>query len=257
MAISIELVQKGNRRYYSVTGDPSVEGLQLPSVTTIVNAVSGGGGGLAIWAERLVIEWLTARLTDELSQPGADAKACVLDALDKVKGITSRQRDAAADKGTEIHKYAEQVLSGSMPEIPMQYYQAISNMWGWFRTTGLDPRLGQSEKKVYSAISKYAGTIDYRGVDDKGRIWIVDFKSGNNIYPKTAMQLAAYAAADEEMTGQPPYKAIAVKLSQEADGFEVKEADWRRAYEAFRYAKILYETQNKLWLPSKKEKQDA
>ena len=249
--VHIERVQKGNRRYYVVTGDAQVEGIQLPNVSTIVNNI-GGGGGLAIWAERLVISWLQARLMDELSQPGADALACVQDALDKVQGLTDRERDNAAERGTEIHSCIERLLTGNTQQpVPIKYYQAVANMEAWFATTGLDPRLGESEKMVYNGHDKYAGTIDYRGVDEQGRVWVVDFKSGNHVYDKTALQLAAYAVADSYMTGIPVYKVLAVRIDQDETKFEVKEVNQDASYLAFRDALSLYRNKQ-LWVKQPK-----
>ena len=101
------------------------------------------------------------------------------------------------------------------PEVPPDLAQVVDNFTSWRRKAGLDIHL--AETMVYSAKYRYAGTMDalaYR----KGIMVALDWKTSNRLYPEHALQVAAYAKALEEMTGQPVKEAWVVRLGKTAPG---------------------------------------
>ena len=89
-----------------------------------------------------------------------------------------------------------------------------------------------SEVSVFHPELRYAGQIDCvaRCGD---RVIIIDWKSGKEIYPSHAMQVAAYAMAYSEMTGLEVSEAWVVKASP-ITGFEANQVvDLAQAQKAF------------------------
>lgn len=186
------------------------------SVTTIIK-----GGlptpALMAWGMRAVAEYAAAnhrviagmlsavrlqkddsgRYQGVISDP--DAVAAVVDML---KGSPYRERERKADLGTAIHEQAEaHVLERPMPE-PLA---AITGQVTAFRRflddwrpdyARLDSGFWLAEASVYSRAERYAGTLDaIADLPGLGRV-LIDYKSGKDVYPETALQMAAYRHAE-------------------------------------------------------------
>jgi hypothetical protein len=141
--------------------------------------------------------------------------------------------DISRDYGTGVHAALESVLVGDR-EVPSRYAGSVADIMGWLNRGGKDgPYIVEdSEVSVFHPELRYAGQIDCvaRCGD---RVIIIDWKSGKEIYPSHAMQVAAYAMAYEAMTGLVVSEAYVVKASP-ITGFEAKQVtDLALAQKAF------------------------
>lgn len=137
-------------------------------------------------------------------------------ALRWLKGAADRHRDAAADRGTAVHAEAEQLVLTHAREASRTFldhatiepwpealrpWQAGFVQW----VDDYHPEFLAAEATVFNRTQAYAGTLDciVRITMPDGRVLvvIVDFKTGNAIYPEVALQLAPYARA--EFIGSP------------------------------------------------------
>ena len=93
---------------------------------------------------------------------------------------------------------------------------------------------------VFSAKYRYAGAMDAIAYRD-GSLVALDWKTSNGIYPEYALQVAAYAKALEEMTGNPVTEAWTVRFGKSAPEFEARQViDLEKSFIAFRAALYLW-----------------
>ena len=141
--------------------------------------------------------------------------------------------DISRDYGTGVHAALESLLVGD-GEVPSEYADSVRDIVAWLNKGGKDgPYIVEdSEVSVFHPELRYAGQIDCvaRCGD---RVIIIDWKSGKEIYPSHAMQVAAYAMAYSEMTGLAVSEAYVVKASP-ITGFQAKQVvDLAQAQKAF------------------------
>ena len=141
--------------------------------------------------------------------------------------------DISRDYGTGVHAALESLLVGD-GEVPSEYADSVADIMAWLNRGGKDgPYIVEdSEVSVFHPELRFAGQIDCvaRCGD---RVIIIDWKSGKEIYPSHAMQVAAYAMAYEAMTGLVVSEAYVVKASP-ITGFEAKQVtDLALAQKAF------------------------
>ena len=118
-------------------------------------------------------------------------------------------KQAAADKGSKIHLAINDLIlgkeiamdarytnnsTGQPEELSVQEYEAILSFADWYNET--KPEILASEYVVFNEGYGYAGTIDLKCKID-GKTYIVDFKSGQHIWPEYELQLSAYKHAEE------------------------------------------------------------
>lgn len=109
--------------------------------------------------------------------------------------VLERKRDI----GIALHKAVEIYLKGefetaALPDTFLPYFDAFSN---WLEKERFQP--DQSELRVYSEKSMYAGTLDLTGKTAKGRRALIDFKCTAKLMPAAKIQTAGYAQACMEM----------------------------------------------------------
>jgi hypothetical protein len=104
----------------------------------------------------------------------------------------TRVKNASADRGTIIHDWAEQWVLGREPEPPEEYVAECLGIMRCFDKYGIEPIA--AEATVYNRAYHYAGTGDlFAKVGAWGDVVaMLDYKTGNNAWPETAYQLAAY-----------------------------------------------------------------
>lgn len=176
-------------RVYVWPPEPGPDGeyeLEVPSVTAIV------GGGipkrfLMYWAAKKVAEWAYDH-RDAWRDLPKDA------AVDLLKRAHSRYTGKRADVGTAVHAAAEAHASGKPePELSEEEHGYFEGALRFFKDH--DPEILEVESTVYSRNHGYAGTPDLF-LRLQGKVLVADWKTGKDIYPETALQLAAYAHGD-------------------------------------------------------------
>lgn len=162
------------------------------SVTTALSA--GIPKALDNWHKKLVAEYAVDN-RDAWTSLDRDA------AVDLIKRASDRQRDAAADRGSVVHAILEGVRAGVTPDPTWS-----DDVRGLVRA-GLrffdewQPDIYWQEVEVFSDQHRYAGTLDMVAWLPGLGLYIVDWKTGKNIYPEAGAQVAAYRNADYAVIG--------------------------------------------------------
>jgi hypothetical protein len=206
-----------------------------------------------------------------------------------IKGAADRHRDAAAELGIEVHDEAEAlVLQHARASVRLYIAGAAIEPWpahlaGHMKsfTDWLDdwhPEFVATEATVFNRREAYAGTLDaivllrvgdlVAAVERNGQpvpLWlasldpeqlvlvIVDYKSGNRIYPEVAQQLAAYARSEfvagaDGITEYPMPAVVAgaaLHLTPTGYRFGLVRID-DEIFDAFRYTREVYRWRKEL-----------
>jgi hypothetical protein len=203
----------------------------IASVTTILKVVDKSGP-LVGWAKRITAEAAVkhrVELAGWVESFGDDGAVSML-----TKAATVI-RDKAANAGSEIHQLAEAIVKGQDVEVPEDLAPYVAAYRTW--VAEFEPEFIAAEEMVYSHHG-YAGTFDAI-VRIAGEVWMLDYKTAKGVYPETALQLAAYAAAD--FIGRPgdPNRYAIPAIDQygvvhiRPEGAELVPYDCTGAFEAF------------------------
>lgn len=110
----------------------------------------------------------------------------------------------AGDRGSKIHEAISAILrgeevridsefmnnsTGQLEQLSVEECDAILSFVNWREEN--NPESIAWDVTVFSDTYDYAGSIDYICRID-GQVWIVDFKSSQNIFPAYELQLSAY-----------------------------------------------------------------
>lgn len=168
------------------------------SVTTII------GGGipkpvLVNWAKKFTAEYAVDHI-DALNTLVADDRD---GAVDWLKGAAYRERDRAAELGSDVHDAVEAYALGKpfptwspMVKPRMDAFVAFLDKY--------KPVYELTEASVFNRTERYAGTLDAIATFPTlgGRKFLFDVKTGGKaVYPEAAIQLSAYRYA--EFVGAP------------------------------------------------------
>ena len=154
--------------------------------------------------------------------------------------------DSAKERGSTVHSLVEAYKNTKKPieNIPSQYAKYASAFYDFMSTH--DIKVIANEKSVKSDDYQIAGTLDmFATIGDKS--FLIDVKTGKDIYQEAGLQLSAYAQMMKE-TGQALDEIAVLLLETGKDGlptgkykFQTMEED----FDAFLGAKALYEYINK------------
>lgn len=162
-------------------GDP------IPSVTTILQTLSKPA--LVPWAQGIVAEAAIAHRADI---EGWVAVGGVDGAVNLLKQAATTKRDKAANVGSDVHALAEAVVRGQPVIVPDELAPYVTAYQGFL--SAFEPTFLAVEEMVVG--DGYAGTFDSIA-EIAGEVWLLDIKtSKGGPYKDTALQLAAYGAAD-------------------------------------------------------------
>ncbi len=108
----------------------------------------------------------------------------------------------AGEKGSKVHKATEEIDKGEkvsidskfinptteqLEELSFEEYHCLWTYTKWLEET--KPTLLATEFNIFTPL--YGGTIDRLFVID-GEVWLVDLKTGQNIFPSHVLQISAY-----------------------------------------------------------------
>jgi hypothetical protein len=226
---------------------------QYWSVTTVI----GQGlpkAGLVFWsaietAKDAVAGIEDGSLTELYRTEGPDA------VLRRLKGARDKSRDKSADIGRMTHRVAEAWAKRQpTPPVPAIVQPFAGSLRAWLEA--VRPRIVATEAQVYyrsdDPLERYAGTLDLlawlpTGPDGAEELWMIDVKTGERVYPESAIQLAAYGAGHfigDPLTGRelelPKPDRYGI-LHVRPRSTRLKPVDIAGALEAFRHARGSYQ----------------
>jgi hypothetical protein len=192
MTTAPTIVRRDYRRNGQTYHNYLLDGVKAWGVTSTLSAAVAKGG-LVPWAAKASAQEVLDRW-DEL------AAMVPSDRYELVRTAHERDRDAAARRGTEVHKLAHRLILGEDVTPPdelrghVDAYISFLDQW--------EPQELLVETTVASKRWNYAGTLDVVADLADGQRWLYDLKTTRSgVYPENALQLAAYRHAEWLLAG--------------------------------------------------------
>jgi hypothetical protein len=177
------------RRAYGTGHSYKLNGSYAPGVTTIL--AMKPKDALMGWHSRVTAEYAVDHW-DELAAMPVSAR------IKALTGAANAERDAAARKGTQVHRLAEQIVT--LPEgaaidfVPEELAGHVDSYLKFLAEHDPDPIA--VELVVASRRPLYCGTADLVAHMD-GQVWLLELKtSRSGIWPESALQACAYSRAE-------------------------------------------------------------
>ncbi len=240
---SVELEVQKRKHFYKVilpTVTPGADFTALyPGVTGFLQIINKPA--IVIWAKKEALKLVRLELERSILTDGE----LILDQdwIDRVIAAGAARpdkiKDDAADLGTLVHKYIDQVIQGKLPtDLTPEMEPAVTAFIQWWKDSKIELVMGDT--KVASLIHGYGGSLDALGRQD-GEYVILDWKTSNGIYDEMALQVSAYQRALAETYGIECKKGFIVRFSKKLPiEFQVKEiANLDTSFQAFIAAKDL------------------
>lgn len=192
-------------------------GRRVPGVTTITGALPKDA--LINWAANATAGY-TIDHWDTLAALAPSER------LKKLQGARYEDKDRAANRGTEVHKLAEQLITGAEVDIPEELAGHAESYVHFLDEFNPQPIL--IEGVVFSHKHGYAGTLDLiADFPTLGKRLLCDVKTNRSgIFGETAIQLAGYRYAetylDADGVEQPMIEVDdCAAIHVRADGFDL------------------------------------
>lgn len=210
---------------------------KVPSVTTITGVID---------KSRALMHWATNNVIDVIAEsiePGATYSDSELGAIwAKARKRSYAKTKQAAEIGTDAHKWLENYFSGKSPPMPEEdepHRRCIDASMDWLAAH--DVKFIHTERPIYSMLHKYSGRLDGIAEVD-GDLALIDWKTGNGIYPEAVLQSAAYNCAWVEETGRELARRCVIRLGKVDGRFHSHVYEKRTLendFQAFLGAKVL------------------
>src|SRR5208282_474239 len=183
-------------------------------VTTITGVVDKSGP-IQGWTAKT-----TVNAFRELVKPGQSYSVQELDGFFEAARKSSYQKkQEAADVGTAVHKWLELYFHGLNPELPPEdpYLSCVQAALAWIKQHNV--QILENERPVYSLTYEVSGRLDGIGLVD-GKKSLIDYKTGNGVYPEAWLQTAAYQSFYEEETPKSEIEQrVIIRLGKEDGKF--------------------------------------
>jgi len=202
-------VEKPGKEFYII------KGRQMPRVTTILSVLSKPA--LAPWYAKQEREYFKTALERALRLKGKVSYEKVEEIVKEAKQA-ERTKQAAAEKGRDLHSAIHLFLTGRRPELAEDTVPAFELWRKWW--TMLQRRhkvkVLDVEKTIYDEKNGYAGTMDIRFALDGDPV-IADWKSSNHIYGEYHLQNIAYRHA-ASLLGMKSTAGFVVRIPRDGQG---------------------------------------
>lgn len=207
--------------FYPSSHRYKLDGKWVQGVTTLLGG-SIPKPALPKWSAKSVAEYVANNhdAVERLYSMGAGPMIAAL------KEIPWQQRDEAANRGTEVHDYAERIVNGEEVDVPELLVGHVESAIAFLEDWVIRPVL--VEAVVGSREHQYAGKLDLIADHNRGPRAIFDYKtSKSGIYGETAFQLVGYGMAEfhGENGDEHPMADVGVEASYgvhiRADGYDV------------------------------------
>jgi len=176
------IVRKNHGRGHSY----KLNGEKTPGATTVLN--KGYPKHLEKWAAESSSNYAVDNWDELSAMPVSQRLKLITDAR-------FADRDAAARRGTEVHRLARRIIAGEEVTVPdeleghVDAYLAFLDDW--------QPRELLVEAPVASVRWRYCGTLDMVADLVDGARWLLDLKTTRSgVYRESALQVTAYRNAE-------------------------------------------------------------
>ncbi|HKE76644.1 MAG TPA: hypothetical protein VKB57_23705 [Acidimicrobiales bacterium] len=164
-----------------------VDGEKFTGVTTLLDR-GYPKPAIAKWAARTCGEEVTD-YWDELAALLPSERG------ERVRTAPDRDRDAAARRGTEVHRLASKLIAHEEVQVPDELVGHVDAYLRFLEEWGAVALL--VEAPIANLRLRYAGTLDLVADLDDGLRWLLDLKTTRSgVFVESALQLAAYRRAD-------------------------------------------------------------
>lgn len=175
-------------------------------------------------------------------------------------------KTAAGDKGSKVHYAIGDLLKGKKvdigacyvnpttektEELTVEEYECVLSFARWYEE--IKPEIIESEILIINKKEEYAGMIDLVCIIDNF-LYIVDFKSGQYIWPSHELQLSAYKHANTKFQIKlNDCKLAILQLGYRRNKKHYKFTETDDKYEQFLAAKTIWFNETKGIEPSQKD----
>lgn len=253
------------RRKVGATGHGyAIDGARVPGVTSILSKTLPKGA-LTDWSARCAAdEYINYR--DEL------AALRLSEAHTRLHYAYKNDRDAAARRGTEVHRLAEALNNDESVTPPEELRGHVEAYRDFLDVMGVAPLVGGTELVVASRTHSYCGTADL--VADLPRVmvgyqalaasrWLLEIKTTRSgVYPESALQATGYVNAEiyvhpDNPDDEQPMSQLGIErcgvVWVKSDAWEIRPVDTGpSAWAYFLHLRWLYDHADELdtWLGS-------
>ena len=181
--------------------------LRATGATTLID-----GGipkpNLIYWAGKTVAEYVRDNPLEVERLRNLDDDPDGLAMVAELAKAPNLVRDAAGERGTEIHDYAEDLLHGRPVDVPNELAPYVDGYLRLIDDWGIEPVL--TETSVGNRQHWYVGRLDsiVRVGALGGQLVLLDWKTSRGVYGETGLQTAAYAKAEFYVTDEDPATEI-------------------------------------------------
>lgn len=178
---------KFERRNHGRNHSYYLDGEKLPGATTVLNK-GYPKGALVNWAAKASAQEVLDRWDELLTLPPSER-------FELIRTAPNRDRDQAAHRGTEVHRYAQQLARGAEVQVPDELVGHVDAYLRFLEEWQPDELL--VEAPVLNTRWRYCGTVDAVADLADGQRWLLDLKTTRSgVFRETALQLTAYRNAD-------------------------------------------------------------
>lgn len=215
------------KRRYGTGYSYTLDGVWAPGVTTIIRETLPAPALIRWAAETVAGEAIN--YWDELAEMMPSER------YKRLAGAPNRDRDKAANRGTEVHRLAAALVAGDEVDKPDELAGHIESYVSFLNT--LEPEALLVEGVVANRSVGYCGTLDLvcevKREPYEGR-WLLDLKtSRSGIFREALFQAVFYAHAEVflDVDGtERPMGALGIErvgaVHVRADGWDLHEFDW-------------------------------
>lgn len=161
-------------------------------------------------------------------------------------------KSSAGNKGSKVHSAIEDLILGKeikmdskymnrsteqLEELSLEEYECLMSFADWFNAT--KPKVLRTEFVVFNDKEGYGGTVDLTCEID-GKKYIVDFKTGQNVWPEYELQLSAYKHAHEKPE---EYSLAVLQIGYRRNKNKWKWTEFEDKYDLFLAAKKIWQNE--------------